>query len=586
MSGRFLSHYPRNGVRLLSAQLPSALKIVLCYVLFGCLWILYSDVLLSRIVSDNEALTRMQTLKGWMFIIITAFMLYALIAKSMALIEKSDAALNTSAARLGRVVESNMIGIVFWNVSGQVIDGNDAFLEVVGYTREDLLAGKINWKTMTPVEQRRFDEHAIKELSERGRCSPFEREYIRKDGSRVSVLIGAATLKEDAGTHIAFVLDVTKRKQVERALRESERQLWEILENIQLLSLMFDVDGLLMYCNEYLLNLTGWHFEDVIGRNWFDTFVPPEERELIRFTFTEMLKKGMSPTHIEYEIERRNGERRIISWNNTVLRDLNGKAVGITGIGEDITERKRSEDKFQAAYEESRALSAHLQSAREEERIRIAREIHDVLGQALTSLKMDVWWLIKRLEAAGQSPPKETQLEMLKSMSQLIDETIVSVRKLATELRPGVLDDLGLVTAIEWQAKEFQARTGIICHLHLPAEDIEFEADESTAVFRIFQEVLTNVVRHANARHVEVRMREDDGTLELVVRDDGRGIPMDKISGKGSLGLLGMRERAQLFGGEVIIRQGRERGTVVTVKIPVRSRHRPADRLSKAQRAM
>ncbi|HYJ46061.1 MAG TPA: PAS domain S-box protein [Pyrinomonadaceae bacterium] len=583
MAGSPLNQHPRTNVWTNSERRSSALKIICCYVLFGCLWILFSDELLSALISNKETLTHWQILKGWAFIAITAGLLYTLIIRSISTIQRTNDALQKSEARLRRIVESDMIGIVFWNTSGQAVDANDAFLEIVGYTREELVEGKINWREMTPAEFRRLDEHAGEERRLRGSSLPYEKEYIRKDGRRVCVLVGIATLNEAEGTNVAFVLDITKRKRVEQALRTSERQLREILENIQLLSVMFDQDGALMFCNDFLLGLTGWRFEDVIGRNWFTTFVAPEQRELIKFTFDEMIKKGTSPSHIEYEVQTRGGERRTISWSNTVMRDLTGQLVGITCIGEDVTERKRAEEKLRTSYEESRALSAHLQSVREEERIRIAREIHDVLGQALTGLKMDVWWLIKRLSNTSKSLEKGALLEKFETMSDLINSTIVSVRKLATELRPGVLDDLGLVAAIEWQAREFQTRTGINCHLSLPPEDIDIGSQQSTAVFRIFQEILTNVARHANARNVEVRMNKTEDDLRLEVRDDGRGIAEDQISGVGSLGLLGMRERALLFGGEVLIRPAHGQGTIVTARIPLRRTDHPLAELERTQ---
>jgi signal transduction histidine kinase len=224
------------------------------------------------------------------------------------------------------------------------------------------------------------------------------------------------------------------------------------------------------------------------------------------------------------------------------------------------------------SYEQSRALSARLQLVREEERIRIAREIHDVLGQALTGLRMDVWWLAKRI-SESEDIERSKILSKLESMSMLINGTIPSVRKLATDLRPGVLDDLGLLAAIEWQAREFEERTGISCDCTFGVEDVEWDSDRATAVFRIFQEILTNVARHANANKVGITMNESVGSIILEVTDDGRGIKEGEVSGNQSLGLLGMRERALLFGGEVRIDRGDKKGTIVTVRIPFHLQH-------------
>jgi signal transduction histidine kinase len=204
-----------------------------------------------------------------------------------------------------------------------------------------------------------------------------------------------------------------------------------------------------------------------------------------------------------------------------------------------------------------------LQTVREEERGRIAREIHDELGQVLTGLKMDLSWLASRL-LKNQKP----LLKKTKSMSELVDATIQTVRKISSELRPGIPDDLGLSAAIEWQTQEFENRTGIKCRFISSREDFGLDKERSTAVFRLFQETLTNVARHAEATRVDIELEERAGHLILKVHDNGKGITRRQISHSKSLGLLGMRERALLFEGEVEIKGIRGKGTTVTVQIP------------------
>ncbi len=229
------------------------------------------------------------------------------------------------------------------------------------------------------------------------------------------------------------------------------------------------------------------------------------------------------------------------------------------------SERKRAEEKLRETNEQLRALAARLQSVREEERIWIAREIHDELGQALTALKIDLSWLESKLPR-DQKP----LLDKTKSISKLVDNTIRSLRRIASELRPGVLDNLGLAAAIEWQAQEFQTRTGITCRCWLNLDDSGLSKEQSTAIFRIFQEALTNVARHANATGVDISLEEKAGELVLEVRDNGKGITESEISNPKSLGLLGMRERAFLLGGEVKIIGAAGKGTTVTVHIPLK----------------
>jgi len=226
-----------------------------------------------------------------------------------------------------------------------------------------------------------------------------------------------------------------------------------------------------------------------------------------------------------------------------------------------FVELHKKSERLRESEDQLRRLAAHLISVREEERAHIAREIHDELGQVLTGIKMEVGWLQKRL--------KEPQLlEKTESMSKLIDSTVQTVRKIATGLRPEMLDDMGLVAAVGWQAKEFQKRTGIRTRAKLPPER-KFDFEISTAVFRIFQEILTNVARHSRATRVDVQLAASDERIELEVTDNGVGIPEGELRGRKSLGLLGMQERALLFGGEVVVSGVPGQGTRVAVSIPI-----------------
>lgn len=226
---------------------------------------------------------------------------------------------------------------------------------------------------------------------------------------------------------------------------------------------------------------------------------------------------------------------------------------------------RRAEEELRGSREQLRRLAAHLQSVREEERTRISREIHDGLGQALTGLKMDLSWLVRKRDENQNSLGEKT-----KSMLDVVDSIIQTVRNISTDLRPGVLDYLGLAAAIEWQVHEFQKRSATQCQLGLPIEEIPMDGTCSTAMFRIFQETLTNIARHAHATKVKINLEENDGSAILEVADNGRGIRQSSLFDPKSLGLLGMRERALLLGGEVSIRRNDGEGTTVTVRIPLR----------------
>jgi len=285
------------------------------------------------------------------------------------------------------------------------------------------------------------------------------------------------------------------------------------------------------------------------------------------------------PLWIDYrELARAHGLRAC--WSTPILSN-EGRVLGTFALyyrepraptGEDLALIERATHLAGIAIEhlqledQLRALSAHVESVREDERTGIAREIHDVLGQALTALKMDLAWLARR--ATGQ----EALLEKLRAMSEATDEIIQQVRRISTELRPGVLDDLGLLAAIEWQAQEFEERTGTLCTVESNVGDAPLPRDVSTALFRIFQEALTNVARHAEAREVAVHLWLADGELRMEVRDDGRGITVAQAGNPRSLGLLGIRERARRLGGGAAIAAGPSGGTVVWVHVPRTSR--------------
>lgn len=226
-------------------------------------------------------------------------------------------------------------------------------------------------------------------------------------------------------------------------------------------------------------------------------------------------------------------------------------------------DRKRAQQQLRESYEQLRSLSVHLQSVREEERTRIAREVHDELGQALTGLKLQLTWLAGRL-------PKGSKLlrDKAKSLTGNVDATIHAIRRIATDLRPGILDTAGLLAALEWQAQQFQSQTGIKCILETSLQDTEWNQALNTAFFRIFQETLTNVIRHAKATAVNVRFFEERNDLILEIHDNGVGIAEKDIQNTQSIGLLGMRERAGLLRGEVHWRGEPGEGTTVTVRIP------------------
>ena len=269
--------------------------------------------------------------------------------------------------------------------------------------------------------------------------------------------------------------------------------------------------------------------------------------------------------HSETDERRGDGSDVRIEGHYLVIRNESGQVTGHIGIQRDITNRHQAAEDVARSREELRVLAAHLHTVREEERTRIARELHDELGQSLTGLKLDLAWLEHILAKQHAGDLAKRARDMVTRM----DGLMFSVRRIITELRPSVLDELGLADAIEWQAQDFALRTGIAVDVRINEDATHVGEPIASTIFRTLQEALTNVTRHASARQVIVEFFNDVGTLALRVSDDGCGIRPEHLQGRHSLGLLGLRERAVACGGTVDIRGEPGSGTVVLLRVPL-----------------
>lgn len=281
--------------------------------------------------------------------------------------------------------------------------------------------------------------------------------------------------------------------------------------------------------------------EEIIGKNIREAGFSESVVQMIQESINKALVTDSGQT-VEYELKTAVG---LCSYETRIVPLKEDQVLATV---RNITERKQVEKEVRESRDQLRTLSTHLETVREEERGRLAREIHDGMGQMLTALKMDVAWIRKRLGARQEDIDRK-----LESMSHLIGDTTGTVQRLSRELRPGLLDDLGLSSTIEWYAGDFEERTGIRCNLSLAAEEITVDRDRSTALYRIFQEIMTNVARHANADRVEISVLRENGRLMLTVSDNGTGITESQISSAESLGIIGMKERVYPWDGDIEI---------------------------------
>jgi PAS domain S-box-containing protein len=328
--------------------------------------------------------------------------------------------------------------------------------------------------------------------------------------------------------------------------------------------------GKIVFANPQTEQLFGYQTEELLGKPIEILLLEHLRSKHVELRTDYFSKPHLRPMGAGLELfgKRKDASKFPVEISLSPLETAEGTLV-ISAI-RNITGRKQAEEKLRESNERLRNLARHLESIREEERVRIARELHDQLGQALIALKMDVTWLVKRLSENNEGLIKKTT-----AMSQLIGTTIKLVQKISTELRPSLLDDLGLVAAIEWQAQELQGRTGIVCQLELgPEETFDINPELNVTIFRILQETLTNIARHAQATEVNVHLTKQDSQLELIVNDNGIGITKAQIFDPKSFGLIGIQERVHPWSGQVEIKGISGAGTTVRVTISLEQQER------------
>lgn len=385
----------------------------------------------------------------------------------------------------------------------------------------------------------------------------------------VAMVVGALLML------LAIVLvfrQTSERRVSEAALQSVEARIGDIVNSAMDAIVSTDASQRIVLYNAAAERMFHWSRESILGQP-LDKLIPQRFHAAHRKHVENFGREGITSRRMRGQSVlagvRANGEEFPIEAS--ISKHSENGGTTLTVIVRDVTERVRADEALRKSQQELRELSAAAHSIREQEQRRVARELHDELGQALTALKMDVAWLGAQLRG-----DQNAVAHKLGAMQEMLDGTVAATRRISADLRPLMLDDLGLVPAAEWLVQNFSERSGIRCELEIGAPDLELQDPQASALYRILQESLTNVARHANATQVDVRLDYDGGAVTLRVRDDGRGFSVNEVRKGKSYGLLGLRERTYLLGGEVRIDSAPGKGTTIEVSVPLDHGGRPS----------
>jgi PAS domain S-box-containing protein len=454
------------------------------------------------------------------------------------------------------------VGSWEWDPRTDTVLWSDELYRLLGVNRERVRTTLADVFELVHPDDRAELSAALERVTRDGGSYAQEHRIIRPDGvarwchSRGSVLVDAEgrTLKV-----FGTAQDITERKEAEDALAHYAALVHSSTDAIITKSL----DGRILTWNAGAERLFGYAAAEIVGQP-ASLILTPDGIYEQQFILNRIVR-GERVEHYETVRLRKDGTTVEVAVSISPIKDARGRIIAVSSITHDITERRQAADALARSREQLRDFAGRLRSAREKERTLIAREIHDDLGQTLTALKMDLHAVAGAVTVAERAGVESKT----RALVALVDALIDRVRTLATDLRPPVLDRLGLSAAVAWAAREFTRRTGIHCELDLPEQPIPIDADRATDLFRILQEALTNIVRYADATVVDIHLRTTPGEIVFEIHDNGRGISASAVAAPGSFGVLGMRERALAWGGELGIGTAPQGGTAVIVCLPL-----------------
>jgi PAS domain S-box-containing protein len=447
----------------------------------------------------------------------------------------------------------------FFDATGKFIRWNRQFESVTGYSAEEI-AG-MHPTDFFGEEEKQYIAERIEGVFAKG-INDAEAQFVTKTGGKIPYYFKAVLLEYNGGPCLlGNGIDITERIKAEEELKSSEQKYKLLFESNPLPMWMLSLpDYRFVDVNNAALAQYGYTYDEFRNLSIMDLRLPEDVEVFQKKTNTNF--RGVYKAGI-WRHKKKDGTVIFVDivTHDFVYKHLLTRLV----LANEVTEKYQAQEKLKESYESIRQLTKHLQQVREEERAHMAREIHDELGQLLTVLKMDVSWLKKKVGAVNADVT-----EKFKELLDMITKTVATVRRIASELRPTLLDDLGLIAAMEWHLEEFEKRSGIHKVFVGPEGEPEIADNMKIGLFRIFQESLTNVARHSGAHNVDVQLHRQNGKIILKIIDDGKGFDPEKATKK-TLGLLGMRERTQMMGGVYHISGIPGKGTTVEVIVPLES---------------
>ncbi|HZE84806.1 MAG TPA: PAS domain S-box protein [Puia sp.] len=472
--------------------------------------------------------------------------------------QAAEAALIKSERRYRTLFQRNLAGIYQSTIEGKIIECNNAFCKMLGYsTRTEIQ--EVSSRELYFSESDR--KQLISRLLYEKYLFNYESVMRKKDGETLYVIenISLQEANDNGDTIIeGIMINISDRKKGEEALRTSEKKYRVLFDENPLPAWVLDkATNICLAVNAAAIRHYGYSHEEFLNMN-----IKTIQRRNIQNEPSENLA-GKKPGGLSRLVEHftKDGTKLVAEIASSVISYENKPARLV--LANDLTQKLQAQNEIKKINLELHDLSCHLQNIREEERIQIARDIHDELGQQLTGLKMDVHALGKVLK-----PENENIKGKFTDILLMIDELVKSVRRISANLRPSILDDLGLVAALEWHSKEVQTRFGIKVNFVSKVHELDIPPGACTGLFRIYQEVLTNAVRHAEAKTVESSLRIVDARIILDIRDDGKGIDLNSSKKKKSFGLLGMKERVFVLNGTYELKSKPGEGTSLHVSLP------------------